>query len=293
MRNRRLVVALVIVLAIFASAAAYLAKPGNLSVTFLDVGQGLSAVIRTPSGKTIVYDCGTDSWKDSTLVGDRVTSKYLRSIGVNRVDLAILSHPHSDHSSGYASLLRRIRAANVLDIGHPDGSPHYKAFLEEVKRSKAKYRVAAAGDKVTMKDGVSLRILHPGRGKTYGNLNDASMVVAVSYKQASFLLTADATSATEEEVLGRSASVRSQVLQVGHHGSGISTSDVWLAKVRPKVAVISCGRNNRHGHPAKDTLDRLKEAGVKVYRTDLDGAVTITTDGQSMHVRTYRKRTRQ
>ncbi len=292
LRNRRLIVALLAVVVVFATAAAYLAKPGDLSVTFLDVGEGLSVVMRTPSGKTIVYDCGTDSWKDASMVGDRVTAKYLRSLGVNRIDLAILSHPHADHVSGYASLLRRIPAINVLDIGHPDGSLFYDAFLREVKRSKAKYRIGSAGDRVTLKDGVQLIILHPARGKEYANLNEASMVVKVTYKHASFLLTGDATMESESEILGRSASVRAQVLQVGHQGSAAASSEQWLARVKPKVAVVSCGRGNRYGHPSPKTLARLEEVDARVYRTDLDGAVTISTDGEKLRVRTYRKRTR-
>ncbi len=292
LQNKRLIIALVIVLAVFACAAAYLAKPGDLSVTFLDVGEGLSTVIRTPSGKIIVYDCGTDSWKDATLVGDRITAKYLRSLGVNRIDLAILSHPHADHVSGYASLLHRIPATNVLDIGQPGGSLYYKDFLREVKQSKAKYRIGSTGGKVTLNDGVQLTILHPAKGKEYANLNEASMVVKLTYKRASFLLTGDATAESESEILGRSGNVRAQVLQVGHQGSAAASSEEWLARVGPKVAVISCGRSNRYGHPSPKVLTRLEDVDARIYRTDLDGAVTITTDGEKLRVRTYRKRNR-
>ena len=121
------------------------------------------------------------------------------------------------------------------------------------------------------------------------SVNDHSVVLRLTYRRAGVLFAADAGEEAEESIIGARGSIRSAVLKVGHHGSSGSTSEIWLKAVRPRVAVISVGRRNPFGHPSASTLQRLVDCGARVFRTDRDGAVTITTDGRDLHVSTTRR----
>lgn len=283
---------IVLVAAIAAMAIwfyAFLSGERDLSVTFLDVGEGACTVIRTPSGRTVVVDCGTSSWRKPESVGEKLVAPYLQGIGVDTIDVAILTHPHADHVSGYAGLLSAKPARVVIDIGEKHASPHYTAFLKSVKRCGATYRVARAGQVIDMRDGVLLRVLSPDPARAESDLNESSIVLRVTFGRTAFLLAADAGDEAERSILAGGAEVAAQVLQVGHHGSASSTSPEWLAAVKPKLAVISCGRRNVYGHPSRETTDRLRAFGVRTYRTDIHGAVEFRTNGEAISVRTFRR----
>ncbi len=277
-----LLTAAVVTAAIWANAS--LGGRDTLSLTFLDVGEGLCAVMRTPSGRTMVVDCGTSSWRDDDSIGEKVAVPYLQSLGVDTIDVAVMTHPHSDHVSGYAGLLEAKPARLVLDLGVRYPSPYYERFLKTVKSSGAKYRRARRGQTLDMGDGVSVQVLSPSPAETYTDLNNGSIVLRITYKKAAFLLASDAEAPAEQPMLKSGAPLQAQVLQVGHHGSKDSSSKEWLNVVRPQIAVISCGRRNDYGHPSRDTIRRLAAFGARVYRTDRDGAIRITTDGDMIRV---------
>lgn len=258
-----------------------------LTVTFLDVGEGLCTVVRTPAGKVMVVDCGTSSWRKSDTIGEKLVAPYLQSMGVDWIDVAVLSHPHSDHISGYAGLLRLKPPKLVLDLGAKHASPHYRAFLTEVKRSGAKYRTARSGQSIEMGDGVVVQVLSPDPAGLYSDLNNRSIVLRVVYGEVAILLAADAEGEAEERMLDSRAEVRSDVLQVGHHGAAAGTTPRWLGSVEPRIAVISCGHRNQYGHPSAEVLGRLEASGARIYRTDRHGAVSITTDGRTLKARTF------
>ncbi|MCL5104466.1 MAG: MBL fold metallo-hydrolase [Armatimonadetes bacterium] len=286
LRDRRLQVilaALLITAGIWVYAL--VSRPKLLSVTVMDVGEGLSVVVRSPSGRTLVMDCGTCSWRDNESVGESVVVPYLKSQGVDHIDVAVLSHPHADHVSGYAGLIRAVPARLVLDIGTRSRSPLYRRFLATTKRVRARYRIARRGQNIDLGDGVRALVLSPKPGKLYSDLNERSIVLRITYKRASFLLEGDAGEETEREMIESRMPVRAQVLQVGHHGSADSSSSKWLAAVRPAIAVISCGRRNNYGHPSRKTLSRLASTGARIYRTDRNGAVCLTSDGESITAR--------
>ena len=288
----RLFVFAIALVAIFLWASALLPGHKTLNVTFLDVGEGLCVVVQTPSGKIVAMDCGTSGRRDNTSIGQNLTARYLQQLGADSIDVAILSHPHADHISGYATLLDAKPAKMVLDIGVHDRTPYYKAFLRSVRKCRAHYRIAKRGQSIDMGDGVILQILSPSPDVTYSNLNERSMVTRIVFKHTSILLTGDADREAEEDLLKSGNSLCAQVLQVGHHGSETSTSTQWLASVRPQVAIISCGRRNRYRHPSPSTLMRLNSSGCKVYRTDRNGAVVVTTDGSTISIRSFRQNTR-
>lgn len=284
----------VVAVAVLAAAALWLnvllGAPGVLQITFLDVGDGLCTIVRTPAGRTLVMDCGTSSWGDhSAEVGTKLVAPYLQRLGLNSIDVAVLSHPHLDHDVGFPGLLKAEPAELVLDCGARSMSPEYKAFLTAVKATHARFRTARRGQVIDMGDGVRAKVLNPPPDAHHMDLNDRSIVIRVTYKKVAVLLAADASEAAEQDMLKSGLNVRAQVLQVGHHGSRQASSPDWLAAVRPRIAVISCGRRSQYHFPSRVVLDRLTACGARTYVTGRCGAVTIITDGEAIRVDTVRK----
>ncbi|MCX8053783.1 MAG: MBL fold metallo-hydrolase, partial [Armatimonadetes bacterium] len=141
---------------------------------------------------------------------------------------------------------------------------------------------------IDMGSGVIVHILNPDPERHYEDLNNKSIALRIVFKQVAFLLAGDTEHLAERYMLESGMPLRSQVLQVGHHGSEGSSSPEWLAAVRPRVAIISCGRRNQYGHPSRRTVRRLEAFGAKVYRTDRDGAVVVNTDGKTIRIRKFR-----
>lgn len=268
-------------------AAAVPSRP-SMQITFFDVGDGLCTLIRTPSGKTLIMDCGTSSWRDSSSIGQKLIVPYLRSQGINSIDAIVLSHPHSDHLSGIPGLLRAEPISLVMDGGQDEQSAEYAAYLRSVRRSHARYRRLRCGQTIDMGDGVTARIIGPPPDPANAEANDRCVVLRVTFGRVALLLDADAGDEEEAEIMASGANVRAQVLQVGHHGSARATSAEWLSAVRPSVAVISCSSHSRYGFPSRKVLDRLASFGARTYTTGGSGAVTITTDGSSVNVSTFR-----
>ncbi len=277
------------VVCLFIWVPVLLSHPNTLELTYLDVGEGLCGVMKTPSGRIVVLDCGTSSWSDSASVGEKLVAPYLQRLGADTIDLAVLSHPHADHVCGFPSLFAVKPPKVVLDIGARHDSPEYEEFLRAVRESKARYRIAHSGQSIDLGDGIRAEVLSPDTGFAYTDLNERSTVMRVTFRKAVFLLCADAGAEAESRLLKSGAAVRAQVMQVGHHGSDTASTAEWLAAVRPAVAIISCGRGGQSGHPSRQVLDRLRGAGARVYRTDLNGAVSVITDGRTIRIRTHRR----
>lgn len=282
--KKRLLICVLAIITLLLWASAIFPIHKTLNVTFLDVGEGLCVVAQTPSGKIIVMDCGTSGRRNNESVGQNVAARYIQQLGADKIDLAILSHPHSDHVSGYAGLIDAKPVKTVLDIGVKYKSPYYYSFLRSIKKCNARYRIAKCGQKINMGDGVVIEILNPSPDVTYTDLNENSIVARIVYKHTAVLFTGDADRQAEDVMLKSGLPLHSQLLQVGHHGSETSTSSEWLAAVRPQVAVISCGKHNKYKHPSQSTLARLYSYGCRVYRTDKNGAVQVVTDGNTLNV---------
>jgi len=287
-RDKRLaIIASIALLAAVAWCYALIPRNQTLDLAVLDVGEGQCTVIRTAGGRTLVVDCGTSSWRKPEAVGRNLAARYLNTMGVDRIDVAILSHPHADHISGLPALLRLKPAKLVLDIGADYRSPRYREFLAVVKASRARYRRAVRGQVIEIENDTSIEILNPSPNETYTNLNDRSIALRLRYRNVAFLLAGDTGEEAEAMILRSGSKTRAQVLVVGHHGSAGSCTPGWLSAVNPKVAIVSAGRGNKYGHPSPDVLDRLSCLGAKVYRTDRHGAVVVSTDGKRLHVRTF------
>lgn len=233
----------------------------TLSVTYLDVGQGDSAVIEGRKGEVIAIDTGRTG---------RELEAYLRFLGKRRIDALVITHADDDHSAGLPHVTERLTVRELWDNGlirYPEGIP------ESVTR-----RILERGDE-TDTGGLVVQVLHPYEGFfTFSDNegtaeNNDSLVIKVTGRK-SFLFTGDIAEEAEEDMLHLGSWLKSDVIKVSHHGSGTSSGEDFLRAVSPSLAVISAGKNNFYGHPHRETLERLR--GVKLYRTDRDGAVKIT-----------------
>ncbi|NQT29314.1 MAG: DNA internalization-related competence protein ComEC/Rec2 [Candidatus Saganbacteria bacterium] len=255
-------------------------KANGLNITVLNVGEGDSIFIECPN-KKILVDGGT-RW-----MGKRMVIPYLLKKGVNKLDLVILTHPHSDHVGGLNEILEKFKVDEVLHTGVVYESQAYRRFLGLIKKNSIKYHLAQAGQKIKFDENIEGLILHPkggGIAKANSGINNLSIVFRLQYDDFSMLFAGDCEQEGEENILSTfpDSLLSSTVLKVGHHGSNSSTTALFLSAVNPEVSVISCGKNNQFGHPHPETLQKLK--GVKVYRTDQDGTIVIKSDGERFSV---------
>jgi len=256
----------------------------QLQVHFIDVGQGDAIFITSSTNQAILIDAG-DKPSSKTVID------YLRDHNVKKLDILIASHPDSDHIGGMAGVIEGFPIALYLDSGVEKPTQISRNLNLLVKEKGISHKIAKAGQNYDLGDGASLIILFPsepliGKVKQGTVWNANSIVVKLTYKNVSFLLPGDAEEATEERLLKEQGAgvLSSTVLKVAHHGSKYATTQEFLDAVNPKTAVISVGGGNSYGHPAKETLKRLKDKGVATYRTDHNGNVIIKTDGDTLEV---------
>lgn len=261
---------------------------GLLHVSFLDVGQGDSAVIQTPSGKVIVIDTGGIGNAPGDDMGRHVVAPFLRHEGIGRIDTLILTHPHADHIGGANTLLTAFDTRLLMDNGQTDPSPLVAQYMATAQRSHVPYRAAQRGQNLDCGDGVSLDILAPTSLETRGTANNASVVVRLRYGRTAFLLTGDAEADEEADMVRDGLPLDCDVLKAGHHGSDTSSTPGFLARAHPHWAVLSLGAHNLYGHPHAAVVARLYASGIQALRTDQTGAVLCQSDGAQVQVRAMR-----
>lgn len=262
------------------SATGIPAVDAGLLVSFLDVGQGDSIFLRSPSGKTMLVDGGPDG-------SFPVIDQCLTSLGVVGLDVVIASHVHADHIGGLISVVDTYPVGDFYYPPFDADSETYFNLLDALKESQATVHQPLAGvdTLIPWDDQVEVRILAP-YDTIYNNFNDTSYIIRVSYHNTAVLLTGDASELGEKLALKAQPNhyFKADVLKVAHHGSSDATFEKFLDAVSPAIAVISVGKNNDYGHPDQALLDRLSERGITIYRTDEDGTVTLLLDGTSVTV---------
>jgi competence protein ComEC len=252
---------------------------GQLTVSFIDVGQGDSILIQTPLGQSMLIDGGE---RDQ----GRKVIDYLRKQGVNKIDIMVGTHPHSDHIGGLIKVLEEFTVDKVYLPRVTHTSSTFEDLLTAIKNQELKVNTAKAGISIPL-EGVDSFFIAPVRD-TYEGLNNYSAVVKMVYGNNSFIFTGDAEEESEKDMLASyQKDLKAEVLKIGHHGSSTSTSDGFIDAVSPQYAVITCGTDNEYSHPHKETIEKLKRAGVKIYRTDENGNIAFSSDGNSLKIETF------
>jgi competence protein ComEC len=260
-----------------------LSRSDGVEVHFLDVGQGDAILIRTNGGHWVLLDAGP-AWRGGDAGRTTVLPYILRRGG--SLEAFVLSHPHTDHVGGAASVLTALHPHAYWDAAFAGGSDAYIASLAAARKQGIEWRRVHPGDSILI-DGVSVSFLAPDSAWTVGlkDPNLASTIALVRYGMVRFLLVGDAERAEEDWLLANHRTeLHAQVLKVGHHGSSTSSSDAFLDAVRPDVAVISVGAGNMYGHPSNDVMHALARVGAEVLRTDQAGTVIVRTDGVHIEI---------
>jgi competence protein ComEC len=260
--------------------------PGILEVTAIDVGQGDSLLLVSPQGKTLLVDAGGPTGGAAQAptgnfeIGEDVVSPVLWGRNIRRLDAVALTHAHSDHMGGMASILQNFRP-RVLWVGNNPRIPGYVALLAEARRLGISVLPMTAGARFSF-GGAQVEVLAPSADYLPGAAasNDDSLVLHIAYGETSVLLEGDAEAASEQRMLSEKLS--SDLLKVGHHGSRTSTTPRFLAAVAPSCAVISVAHHNPYGHPKMEVLERLQEDHVRTFRTDALGATSFYLDGKTV-----------
>lgn len=253
-------------------------KPCNdLKVHFLSIGQADSILVQQ-GNKNLLIDGGY--W-----MSGRPILRYLKNIGVNKLDYLIVTHPHNDHIGGLPRIINNIPIENVIiNNKNPYKTRRYykkhNQLLKMINKRGINLIQPIAGKSIKIGD-FSLEILAPN-GDEYERINDYSVVTKLVYKNTSFLFAADAEEYSEMEMLKHNRDIKADVLKVGHHGSCTSSSEEFLRAVSPKYAVISVGYNSFYGQPDKCVLDRLNNIGATLYRTDKRGTIIVTSNGYNI-----------
>lgn len=287
---------------------------GKLAIHFLDVGQGDSALIIFPHGKTMLVDGGgelsfdrreqrgergalTQDEEDDPVfiinsfsIGEAVVSRFIWSMGLTRIDYLLATHADADHIGGLSDVVENLSVGQAI-VGHvPTSDSEYDSFARAVAHQKVPLSSVKAGEKFDM-DGVRIEVLWPApaHAAPVTSANNDSVVLRLVYGSVSFLLAGDIERDSEGALLASGVDLSADLLKVPHHGSQTSSTEAFLEAVNPRYAVISVGERSRFGHPHSTVVRRYVAKGVKLFQTGLDGTVTVETDGATVDFRTYKK----
>lgn len=247
-----------------------------LSVRYIDVDQADCELISFPDGRHMLIDAGaTDS--------EKTLPSYLKSLGIEKLDYVIGTHPHEDHIGGLDAVIDSFEIGQIYMPKATTTTKTYKDVLTAVKNKGLSINTAKSGKVIIDEPDIRAELLAPVSDK-YDDLNNYSAVLRLQFGNTSFLFTGDAEKLSENEMLDSAGAekLRCDVLKAGHHGSSTSTSERFLKAVSPSYAVISCGTGNDYGHPHKETVSLLDKYRIKTYRTDLNGTITAVSDGNSI-----------
>ena len=245
----------------------------NMVTHFIDVGQGDCILVQV-NNKNLLIDSGTSDSKEKVI-------RYLKNNDIRKLDYIIATHPHDDHIGGMASVIKNFDVGEFYAPKVTSSTLAFQDMIAALKNKTLKINIAKSDVSLDLGPNTSCVILTPNKS-TYKDLNNYSSAIKISYKNSTYLFTGDIETLSDQELLNKNYDLNCDVLKVPHHGSNSSTSKHFLEKVRPKIAVISCGINNSYGHPSKETTDKLKNINCTTYRTDLNGTVILVSDGANI-----------
>lgn len=242
-----------------------------LSIDILDIGQGDSILVRS-SGETMLIDAGDTNGKD-------VIVPYLRRLGIQKLDYVIFTHPHKDHIGSGADVIKMFNIGKVYMCSKTSTTRTYEKLLDAINSKGADVIVPEVGDNIKL--GLcNVEIIGPV--KKYSDMNNSSLVLKITCGVTKLIFTGDMEKEAEQDLIHSGVNLKANLLKVGHHGSRGASSNEFLKKVSPSIAIISCGKNNDYGHPHKEALSRLNNIGSKIYRTDELGTIKIKSNGKSI-----------
>lgn len=244
---------------------------GKLHVYYLDVGQADSIFIKLPNNENMLIDAGVDE------SGEKIV-EALQSSGTEKIDYLVATHPHADHIGGMQEVVENFDIGKVYMPAAVTNTRTYEDLLLAIKSKGNTITTAKAGTDILSDENLSAVFVAPNSAE-YDDLNNYSAVIKLTYGNNSFVFTGDAEKLSEDEIR---ANIKCDVLKVGHHGSNTSTSKNFLKKTEPTYAVISCGADNEYGHPHKEVMQRLNNAGIEIYRTDVNGTIEAVSDGNNI-----------
>ncbi|MCX5848734.1 MAG: DNA internalization-related competence protein ComEC/Rec2 [Deltaproteobacteria bacterium] len=288
---------LIIIFAFFAADVTYFAFKNKLSsdlkITVIDVGQGSSILVRFPGGKNMLIDGGGFS-ESSFDVGKAVVAPFLYHERISNIDTAVLSHPHPDHLLGLIYIMNNFGVRQVWKSNLPINLEDYPEWKKAIKLNNINLFQVSDNSPEKIFNGARIKVLWPPHysiedinNLSDDEVNNASLVLKITFGKVSFLIPGDISAEVEKRLIKSSKDLHSDVLMVPHHGSALSSSSEFIKAVACRYAIVSAGKSNVFHHPHPSVLRRYSEAGVNILRTDLDGAITLTTDGNNLHIDTF------
>jgi beta-lactamase superfamily II metal-dependent hydrolase len=255
----------------------------NLTIAFIDVGQGDSTLVIFPNTKTLLIDGGEREASGEVLAN-------LQEHGLSHIDVVVATHPHADHIGGLVDVIKSVNVGLVLDSGQVHTTQTFEDFLDAIMAKQIPLNSVREGDSIYLDPTVKIDVLNPPEElvdvvDNEAEFNDNSVVLKLRYGEFSALLTGDMEETNEARlVLENATRLDADVLKAGHHGSRTSSSRSFLNAVTPEVVIISLGAGNTYGHPHKEALDRILSAGTEhLFRTDVDGTITLSANGSSRY----------
>lgn len=263
---------------------------GRLRIDFLDVGQGDSALVTMPDGTTILIDGGGrpsffGNAEATRRIGETVVSEYLWWRGLSEIDYVIATHADADHIDGLSDVLKNFRVRAVLVARSPTSDSEFLKLAETIRQTRTTLETIQAGDTIRF-GGVELNVLWPPPSSEVSD-NNNSVVLRVQFGERSILLTGDIERAAEKSLVASQQLLRADVVKVPHHGSKTSSTEPFVLATKPQLAIISVGRNSMFGHPHEEVVDRWQTHGAKVLTTGQSGAITVSTNGKDLELKTF------
>lgn len=251
--------------------------PPQLKISFIDAGQADCTIVQYGNSAMII-DAGGNA-TTATLIS------IIKKMGIKEFDVVVGTHPHEDHIGGLDAVINNFQIGTIYLPNVSNNTQTFEDVLKTIQSKGLMVTMPVPGKSFTLGNDVQCTILAPN-SSSYPDLNSYSIVIKMTFNGKSFIFTGDAGTDSEKEMLAKGYNLKADVLKVGHHGSASSTSLEFLKAVSPLFAVLFLGKDNPYGHPHQETISKLNSAGVKIYRTDLNGTIIIADNGANLSVRT-------